>query len=82
MVESKNGFLGRYSLKLANVLLSVNDLPVKIRLLDSVTIHYTDCSNTSSCQVEASRGPKSTSTDNEHSGCFEFLLSLDSNVAH
>ena len=66
----------------ADVLCSVENLPLKIGKIDIVEIDNADGPNARSCEIKRSRRSKSSGTDAQDARSFESILPLGGNLGH
>ena len=69
-----------FSFTFADVTLAMNNLALKVRLVDRIELHNSQRAHTSGCKIHKSRRAESTRTNAEDFGILEALLSRHSHV--
>src|SRR4029077_15559118 len=81
-IDVVQAVLRRLQLSPADVLCSVENLPLKIGKIDIVEIDNADGSNAGGCQVKRGRRSESSGADAQDARSFESALPLGCNLGH
>ncbi len=73
---------GTFELGFAHVAREVDDLTLQVCLVNDIIIHQPNASNSSGCQIQRQRAAQSTCTDQQDTGCLQFLLPLNADLRH